>query len=245
MNEHSALDLPKPHITTPTNSQGLAQWIQGLQLSESGGPFPEPVGAEEERPKLDASTDSLTTVGEEEQSPKDLPLNLYHDIAIGSSAFEWLLSRVNRLIEHRSSASAQQDISSTMSDHLLRHYKRDGEALSKPQLANFELRLDLRGFLAHQVKSGDPSASLPEIVTITGAKEDAQAMTCAQYLATTWPITGHQLMRHLDALLRSGSTFRSGGYRSCNVPFSHLNTNNVVQTHWRITQSLERPCLRE
>lgn len=235
-----AFSLTKSRITESFYHQSMTQGFEGPEILEPEASFSESLQNEEEETKLAGKSRSPTSFKREDEMPNDLPLKLYRETAFASRAFGWLVYRVNRFIRYHSSAGVLEEISNTISAQLVRANPFSRQMAPRPSKATFVVPFDLRDVLFEQVTDGNPFDALPRVITITVAGVDAQAMTCEQYLTTMWPMTGYQMMRHLEACLQSGLDNRSGRYRFCNVASS---TDIVVQTHWPITRLLKRPCL--
>lgn len=240
LKQHLAPSLTRSRITASFDHQGIMQGFEGLEILEPEASCSESPQNEGEETKLAGKSRSPTSFEREDGMSNDLPLKLYRETAFTSRAFGWLVYRVNRFIRYHSSAGVLDEISSTISAQLVRANPFSRRMAPRPSEAKFVVPFDLRDFLLWQVTDGNPFDALPRVITITGAGVDAQAMTCEQYLTTMWPMTGYQMMRHLEACLQSGLVTRSGRYRFCNVPSS---TNFVVQTHWPITRLFKRPYL--
>jgi hypothetical protein len=66
----------------------------------------------------------------------------------------------------------------------------------------YTLDWDLLSFLEDQEYSESNAEALPLVITLTGSREAAQALTCAQYLHQTWPSSAGKMLQLLQALLR-------------------------------------------
>jgi hypothetical protein len=58
---------------------------------------------------------------------------------------------------------------------------------------HFEVAWDLIGFLNQQQYDTNTESIFERIITITGTRSSAQALTCIEYLTMVWPITGVKL----------------------------------------------------
>lgn len=228
MKQRPASSLTKSRITGSFDHEGMTQGLENLEILEPESSFLEPPQNEEEETKLAGKSRSPTNFEKEHELPDNLPPKLYCETAAASRAFGWLVYRVNRLIQYHSSAEVLESISNTISAQMISADPFGGSITPRPSQATFVVNLDLRDFLLEQVTDGSPFDALPRIITITGGRVDAQAMTCKQYLGTMWPMTGHQMMRHLEAALQSGQKTRSGRYRTFSAPSLHRNTNVVA-----------------
>jgi hypothetical protein len=56
-------------------------------------------------------------------------------------------------------------------------------------------------FLREQSYQKGRKQAIGEIITVTGSAIDAQAMTCAQYMNQTWPLSGVETLGALQAAM--------------------------------------------
>ncbi|ETS81700.1 hypothetical protein PFICI_06702 [Pestalotiopsis fici W106-1] len=84
---------------------------------------------------------------------------------------------------------------------------------SEVQTILFYFDWDLKGFMENQYREAQSSAAIGRVITLTGSCQDAQALTCAQYLEQTWPMTGKVTLQLIMDLLdsRPGATV-AGNY---------------------------------
>lgn len=75
----------------------------------------------------------------------------------------------------------------------------------------YETEWPLRAFLDDQWPMWHDTGWIGEIVTLTGADVDAQAMSCEAYLKQTWPLIGSNVLRLVD------SSLRTKGYAQCKL----------------------------
>lgn len=138
----------------------------------------------------------------------------YRDLVLDTNAFRWLLARLRmemRLVptEPKSMETISQTIvSSLRSSHVLSR-----EAHSQEFTATFELDWDLLTFLDQQQYTTDHAEAVSKVITLTGSGQDAQALTCAEYLAQTWPLTGDVMLQLIkDVLHNRNGLAQSGEY---------------------------------
>ncbi|EXJ66016.1 uncharacterized protein A1O5_10993 [Cladophialophora psammophila CBS 110553] len=131
-------------------------------------------------------------------------LGNYRNLILSTSSYQWLVATIrNKLLL----ATPNGDVKSSIRAEVLK-------ALPKPRLIlqaaptplveatfDMDLKLNLADFESKPIELG-------AIVTVTGTANDAQALTCNEYMRQTWPVTGIFLIRFLaDVLmLESGRT---------------------------------------
>jgi hypothetical protein len=120
----------------------------------------------------------------------------FSDVIMNNEAFEWLLSRVIREIKQGPAIETIMDISREIESHL----QSSEFAVASTYHATFTFDCDSEGFWNSQLIDSSIPRKLSRVITITGSSQDAQALTCGQYLSLTWPVTGPQVLRHLDAV---------------------------------------------
>jgi hypothetical protein len=59
------------------------------------------------------------------------------------------------------------------------------------------MQWDLEGFIFHQDYAPEAGDPLWSALTLTGSATQAQALTCSQYMAQTWPATGFSTLSFL------------------------------------------------
>lgn len=115
-------------------------------------------------------------------------------------AYDWLLQQLRmscRLVEPRSVENIAQRIALLVPPTVISNREL--------RTVLYELDWDLRGFIQRQYPGEKPSFVVERIITLTGSSRDAQALTCAQYLDQTWPMTGQITLQLIMDLLDSTS----------------------------------------
>lgn len=75
---------------------------------------------------------------------------------------------------------------------------------------------DLSLFLSRQNYGTSARDTLENALTLTGHSTRAQALTCAQYMAQTWPATGPAILKFVqDAFECKGSHKGTSGVAIC------------------------------
>jgi hypothetical protein len=146
-------------------------------------------------------------------------LKTYRDCIVGSPAYEWLLSDLQKqcLI-----TPSNPNLMSEVSKAIMRalpaqpHFRRREPVL--PYKMTYTVDWDLVSFLEDQEYSIGNSQALPLVVTVTGSREAAQALTCTQYLHQTWPSSGESVLKLFQTLLRSVKGDKVMGMLSDTIP---------------------------
>jgi hypothetical protein len=82
----------------------------------------------------------------------------------------------------------------------------------QPQIlqARFDIDWDLPNFLKGQEYDTTLEFAFERAITITGSKDNAQAMTCMDYMCQTWPSSGREVVQALKNALISPNLSCSG-----------------------------------
>jgi hypothetical protein len=152
----------------------------------------------------------------EESNPDTYPvmpgLQKYRECVLETPAYDWLIGDIQRhcLLEP-SSPDVMADIGSAILKGLpsqLRFSRRESVPSYK---MTYTLDWDLVSFLEYQEYNKDNAEALPLVITLTGSREAAQALTCSQYLYQTWPASAGETLNLLQALLKTGPAEKATG----------------------------------
>ena len=176
-----------------------------------------------------------------EESDKDLPeLAAYRKFIFNTPAYKWLLGSIRReLLLAPDEPNSQDAIRKRILDSL-----PSSRTVSRYEYPNiyqttFMLKWDPMAFLREQEYDQGPDDLMGKIITITGSRKDAQAMTCLQYLHQTWQSYGSYLLQLIEATLFSelGCAYRCMSltylYSSCEVI-----VNCPAQAHYQTKLNL-------
>ncbi|KAJ8129729.1 hypothetical protein O1611_g3901 [Lasiodiplodia mahajangana] len=135
----------------------------------------------------------------------DAHLNRHHKFPSKTTARHGLLSRLRR---ERDLVLAGPDIITKISETILsslppHHVNR--KTPSKTYTIGFEVDWDPQEFIREQEYEEEAGEAIGMALTLTGSTKDAQALSCAQYLAQTWPSTGNQIVQLMQDVVRSGN----------------------------------------
>uniref|UniRef100_A0A0B7KL66 Uncharacterized protein n=1 Tax=Bionectria ochroleuca TaxID=29856 RepID=A0A0B7KL66_BIOOC len=139
------------------------------------------------------------------RGPDDPKLQQYQKFAIKTEAYQWLVSRLR--LELRlglAKSTTVQDIRDVIKAPLKDSRKVSRKVPSTSHKVIFKFAWDLSNFLLDQQSILDKAEAFGRVIMLTGFRQDAQALTCEQYLTQTWPTTGKQMSECIrDALRRS------------------------------------------
>lgn len=76
---------------------------------------------------------------------------------------------------------------------------------------DFILDWDPRLFLRVQEYAGNPANILDHVITLTGSLDNAQALTCAQYMRQTWPESSDCVISLFHKLLEGRANCSTSG----------------------------------
>ncbi|KAH8803460.1 hypothetical protein F5884DRAFT_712243 [Xylogone sp. PMI_703] len=161
---------------------------------------------------------------EEEQNEEMNTLQLfsYRDFICKAPAYEWLLASLHRELlltpaePNHMEAIKQAIIKTIPSSHKISR-KKSAEAYK----IIFEIQWDPLTFINEQSYK-ELYRAVENVITLTGSAKDAQALTCAQYLHQTWPLTGYHIIQLVKNVLNS----RPGNQHTCDLP------DNTKLTAW-------------
>ncbi|OGM48282.1 hypothetical protein ABOM_002156 [Aspergillus bombycis] len=151
-----------------------------------------------------------------EDDDKDLPgLETYRKLIIDSPVYKWLLASLRRELDlHPAEPNAREAIRkrilySLPSSRIVSRY-------DQPTIyqVKFTLNWDLMAFVKEQEYDISKEGFLGRIITITGTRKNAQALTCLQYLHQTWQSFGASILQLVEATLLDGPGYK----HRCTLP---------------------------
>ncbi|KAG5654894.1 hypothetical protein KAF25_005851 [Fusarium avenaceum] len=141
-------------------------------------------------------------------------LTAYREFAPNTEAYSWLLTQLQREFRFASESGVIRIIRDQVLSSLPSPRRISRSMPSQSCSARFHIDWDLLGFFEAQRYSSSPEQVLPGVITLTGTSCDAQAMTCAQYMNQTWPLTGNRVLQLLREVLQQ----EQGHSHSCQLP---------------------------
>lgn len=137
-------------------------------------------------------------------------LHLEEQRVTESWAFRWLIMRLKRELYLQTSTP---DRMLAIRRKILKHIPR-ATTLSRAEPvetfgAEFNVDWDPLTFVTEQQYEARPSEALAGAITLTGSAENAQALTCAEYVDQTWPSSGRYTLQLLQKMLDSERSDRS------------------------------------
>jgi hypothetical protein len=185
--------ISSPDLNNLPPDERLRRWIQEVEPSE------ENYAQEANEGRLTASIFGPSEEGQKRFGT--LQPDVYTGVAFNGEEFQWLLSNLKRAYQNDSKGWAIEKVREEISAHLIRPSAINRKESLGPQEAKFTIKLDLKQGLREELIDCTPAEGLSKIITITGTRRDAQALTCRQYLTQTWPVTGHRMITHIEAML--------------------------------------------
>ncbi|KJK62616.1 Phosphorylase superfamily protein [Aspergillus parasiticus SU-1] len=145
-----------------------------------------------------------------EDDDNDLPgLEMYRELIVDSPVYEWLLGSLRRELDLQPAGpDARGAIRNRILDSL--PSSRRVSRYDQPRIyqVKFTLNWDLMAFVKEQEYDTNKEGFLGRIITITGTRQDAQAMTCLQYLHQTWQSFEDNILRLVEATLLDGPGYK-------------------------------------
>lgn len=129
-------------------------------------------------------------------------MKTYRECIFGNPAYEWLLKDLQK---HCDLVPSSPDLSSEIRKAILQALPSQ-TTLTRQEPSNsykmtYNMDWDLVSFLKEQEYSEESYQALPLVITVTGSREAAQALTCSQYLHQTWPSSAAGILGLLQTLL--------------------------------------------
>lgn len=149
-----------------------------------------------------------TGPGEEEgkEPPMAADFPPYRESIFETAAYKWLHARIDRaLLLELTGQSAMDQFDHIIGKKLMSQTCfNDLSRKRAPNLCKmtFEVHWDPISFIAEQGYDGDAGEAFERAITLTGTADNAQALTCAQYLSQTWPVTGPETVEVIKAVIR-------------------------------------------
>lgn len=145
-----------------------------------------------------------------EDDHNDLPgLEIYRELIVESRVYKWLLGSLRRELDLQ---PAEPDARGAIRNRILDSLpsSRRVSRYDQPRIyqVKFTLNWDLMAFVKEQEYDTNKEGFLGRIITITGTRQDAQAMTCLQYLHQTWQSFGDNILRLVEATLLDGPGYK-------------------------------------
>ncbi|PYH64695.1 Pfs domain protein [Aspergillus vadensis CBS 113365] len=139
----------------------------------------------------------------------------YWDLITASPVYEWLIGSLRRKLHLHPAEPNVQDVIRDRILEILPSSRRVSR-YDQPTVYQvvFLLSWDPASFIAEQEYDLSEEGFLGKIITITGSSQDAQAMTCLQYLQQTWHSYGADILELVEATLRSERDYK----HSCTLP---------------------------
>ncbi|CAN9201287.1 unnamed protein product [Alternaria alternata] len=109
-----------------------------------------------------------------------------------------------------------------------------GSPVARVERLSFDIDWDPRRFLDEQEYDATVSTALERAITITGNYENAQALTCMEYMTKVWPKTGRDMIFALQAAMTQYSKEESSYHTSLDsteLTISFRPSTVLVQAH--------------
>jgi hypothetical protein len=135
----------------------------------------------------------------------DMPFGFTNPM-LNRKALKWLLSRLEMEIQ------SNREIIAHIGHAVESQLKSPAFAGNATYRVTFNVNCDLEDFWRSQITDGTGTKRrLSKRITITGSSQNAQALTCGQYLTQTWPVTGPQICQHLDTVFMGDNGVKYSG----------------------------------
>ncbi|KAK8131610.1 hypothetical protein PG984_008048 [Apiospora sp. TS-2023a] len=133
-------------------------------------------------------------------------LDIYRDFVHDLDAYQWLRTRLRRAFLM---TTADPDIMTRINQEIMgtlpRPLRVTRRASSETYKVSFYVEWDPHSFLDQQICQEEPGDTFANALTLTGSTDNAQAVSCAEYLCETWPLTGPVLLELMKITARDQS----------------------------------------
>ncbi|KAL2845227.1 hypothetical protein BJY01DRAFT_247813 [Aspergillus pseudoustus] len=154
---------------------------------------------------------------EEEENDKDVSRRLrsYLGSVLDTPAYQWLVGTFQKSMSlsflERQSLS---DIAAAVIRAFAPFPRVSRKAGTGAVKASFVIEWSPIAFFKGQRYEGRADVIFDKVLTLTGSLDDAQAMTCGEYMRQTWPTTGTQII----AAIKKALSTNQGGSSECVLP---------------------------
>lgn len=157
----------------------------------------------------------------EQDEASDMPeLSTYRSFISNGASYEWLLSSLRReLFLVTAKPNIMKSIRKRIITSLPSSHKLSRRLPAEAYTVTYVVQWNPLDFLDEQGYQEEPGEALKGVITLTGSSEDAQALSCAQYLCQTWPSTGGHILQLIMDIVRAVPGIR----QTCKppTPYSH------------------------
>ncbi|KAL2824352.1 hypothetical protein BDW59DRAFT_162455 [Aspergillus cavernicola] len=134
----------------------------------------------------------------------------YKDFISKAPAYEWLLATLRReLLLAPAEPNSMEAIRKSIVTSLPSSNKISRKTAAEAYIVTFVTDWNPLAFVKEQGYKEDPDEAVETTITLTGSANDAQALTCAQYLLQTWPSAGGHIMKLVKDVVRAGPANRN------------------------------------
>lgn len=137
---------------------------------------------------------------------------MYSEFIVKTAAYEWLMKSLRRetgLI--RADPDRMDEIAAAIMQALPPITEIDRHKSSDEFHVIFELLWDPINYYVEQEYEELPEEALQRAVTLTGDKDNAQAITAHEYLCQIWPVTGPFVMQLICKFVKQGTDRNASG----------------------------------
>lgn len=130
------------------------------------------------------------------------PWHSFRDFVSSTDAYDWLVGCLRReLYLSRAEPDEMQKIRAEIMASLPPVHGISRKTSSKSYKVLFNLDWSPLAFFESQNYGVSPREVVQEVITLTGACQNAQAATCLQYMKQTWPLTGVILLELIKEMV--------------------------------------------
>ncbi|KAI0539484.1 hypothetical protein GGR58DRAFT_234412 [Xylaria digitata] len=190
------LDSDTNIIREPKPTEIMDRWLASTDESKFDK-------FDDEPPKDDPGS---ATHGEYLEEPELMLLGLeeYRKILAKDPSYAWMLARLRRNLIL---STVQYDIVNQIRSTIQLAFPETNRVSRKksPEEVRvaFTAHWDIMGFLRQQGYGIADSEAIANSITLTGTRSHAQALTCQQYMAQMWPLTGSQMLKLIQETLKT------------------------------------------
>lgn len=178
-------------------------------LEEQQDPIPHSPSISE--PAIDNThiQEKLEEHAEQDEESNMPELSAYKSFISNVASYEWLLSSLRRELFL---APAKPNIMKTIREKIITSmpssHRLSRRSSAEAYIVTYVIQWNPLDFLDEQGYEQEPGEAIKGVITLTGSSEDAQALSCAQYLCQTWPSTGGHILQLIMDVVRAGPDSR-------------------------------------
>lgn len=199
--------------TRPDIFPGLSDemdWAEKMSLLDKAD---KPYDIDPEEVRFRSADDNETTEIEMDgdtgvTEKEDTTFSRYLEESFSKPMYRWLYMDLRKATTLSQMTVYPESFRAKIENRLPSGYRVSPRRSTEPSQISFYLDWTPLEFLDEQQYTERLDVAIERVITITGSPQEAQAMTCVEYLNQTWPLVGVKLLSMVKELI----TTRIGDY---------------------------------